>query len=182
MRGFFLIAASAVALAGCQSAAERHAAETGEIDARNASMDEISGLTKAARAKNALQPGEWETAIRIVSTDLSGLPPAEREAQLAAVKRQERQSKRCAKAEDLKPFDIEALARVAGDCTFPRYVLKGGKLDAEIRCTQGGAVTALTLQGTISKTGYDVVTTQGAGTGHGFTLRATGNRLGDCAR
>ncbi|MBL7372357.1 hypothetical protein INQ23_23785, partial [Escherichia coli] len=49
MRAILLV--GALVLAGCQSAAERQAAATGEFEVHNASMKEVSGLSKAAHSK-----------------------------------------------------------------------------------------------------------------------------------
>lgn len=178
---------AAIALAGCQSAAEKRAAETGEIEAANASMAEISSLTKAARPKVDMQPGQWDIGMQVVSADLSAFPEGpERDAQMAAVKRQERHGVKCQTAADLKPIDIENLEKVAGTCTFPRYVQKGGKLDVEIHCAQpGGPTTVVLANGTMSKTAFDVTIdqTSGAKGQPGYAairMRAQGKRLGLC--
>lgn len=185
MRFCLLLAVPALALAGCQSAAEKHASETGEIEASNASMAEVSGLTRAAQKKHAMQPGLWETAMKVESSDFSMLPADQQAAQADALARQERAATKCAKASDLKTLDIENLEKVAGQCTFPHFVQKGGKLDVEISCTQNGVTTHVTQKGSMSATGYDVVVDQTAGTAGqpgyaAFRLHATGRRIGEC--
>ncbi len=187
MRAAVLPIAAALVLAGCQSAAEKRAAETGEIELTNATTAEVSGVAKAARKKTEMQPGEWETTMQVVTADLSGYPAgADRDAQLAAVKRQERHATKCQTAADLKPLDIDNLEKVAGTCTFPHYVQKGGKLDVEIHCGQpGGPQTVVLANGTMGKTGFDVVIDQKSGTqgqsGYAaIRLRATGRRIGLC--
>jgi hypothetical protein len=185
MRASFLVCLIAFVGAGCQSAAEKHAAETGEIEAANVSMSEVSGLLKAARPKMAMQPGEWEVSMQVVSADLSAMPEASRAEQMAAIKRQERAATKCQKTEDLKPLDID-LEKVAGTCTFPRYISKGGRLDVEIACSPtGGPVTKILAKGLMSKTGFDVmVDQQTAAAGDprylALKLRARGKRLGEC--
>lgn len=185
MRAIFLTGLAALALTGCQSADERQAAATGEVKLTNASMEDVSRLTKAAREKMTMQPGQWNTELRVVSADLSGLPEADREAQLTAIKGQEKSANGCRTADDLKPFDIGNLEQIAGSCTFPRYTQEGGKLDVEVHCGEGAAKTVLTGSGTLSPTGYDVTIQQTSGTkgsaGYlGLVLRAKGNRTGNC--
>ncbi len=186
MRAYFLATGAALALAGCQSADEKAAAATGEVKLVNASMKDVARLTKAARAKMLLQPGLWQTALSVVSADLSALPegPA-RDTQMQAIKRQERSANGCRTADDLKPFDIDNLEQVAGTCTFPRYTQAGGKLDVEIHCGEGAAKTVLVATGTLSKTGYDVTIAQtsgakGAANYLGLNLHAQGKRTGNC--
>ncbi|MBX3565292.1 MAG: DUF3617 family protein [Sphingomonas sp.] len=185
MRAYFLVAA--LALAGCQSADERRAAETGEVQITNASMNDVTRLTKAARPKTLMQPGEWRTALHVVAADLSAIPegPA-RDRQMAAIKEQERNAQKCATADDLKPLNIDNLEQVTGaSCTFPHYIQAGGKLDAEIHCGDGANRTVLVATGTLSQTRYDVTIQQttgakGAANYLGLTLRAEGERTGNC--
>lgn len=186
MRGCFLVATAALLLAGCQSAAEKKAAETGEIDATNASTEEVSKLIQAAQPKAAMTPGKWTLALRVVSTDLSGLPAATRGVQEQAIKGLERNSTACRTKDELKPIDLSQLEKVAGTCTYPRYQSKGGRLDAVIACKKEGAPdTVLHAAGTTRPNGFDVTLEQKTGapgqTGYlALTLKATGKRVGAC--
>ena len=186
MRAYFLAAAAALALTGCQSADEKQAAETGEVRLTNASMKDVARLTKAARARTLLQPGKWQTGLSVVSADLSAFPEgAKRDEQMAAIKKQERNVVGCRTADDLKPFDIDNLEQVAGTCVFPRYIQAGGRIDAEIHCGEGASKTVLVASGTLSRTGYDVTIRQTTGTRGdakylGLTLQAKGARIGNC--
>lgn len=186
MRGYLWIVGAALALSGCQSAEEKRAAETGEIEAANATMAEIAELTKAARPKTNLQPGRWQTELTVVSADLRAFPEGPtRDAQLAAIQGQERTSTGCRTADELKPFDIDNIEKVAGACVFPRYVQKGGKLDVEIHCGEGAAKTVMIATGTLSPSGYDVTIDQQTGAqgapGYlGLKLQAKGTRTGAC--
>ncbi|MEP9357642.1 DUF3617 family protein [Sphingomonas sp. KR3-1] len=179
-----LLLVGALALAGCQSAAERQAAATGEVDVQNASMKEVSGLTKAARSKPLMQPGTWESGTQLLSADFA--PGANYDAQMASAKQAVRHAVKCQTASDLAPIDISNLEKVAGSCTFPRYVQKGGKVDIEIQCTQAnGSRTRLVYTGTMAKQGYDVTVDQktgekGSADYAAVRLRVYGKRIGLC--
>ncbi|MET0307846.1 MAG: DUF3617 family protein [Sphingomonas sp.] len=187
MRRYLLVGIAALALAGCQSAAEKHAAETGEVDVANVSVDELSKVLKAARAKTGLEPGIWTSQMHVVSADLSAFKGEDRTAQEDAIRRQERKSSSCRKADELKPLDIRNLEQVAGTCSVTRYVAKGGKLDANIQCTKDGAGTTTVLaSGTMSKTAFNVMISQetgkpGAQDYVAIKLQATGKRVGACS-
>ncbi|MDV3459167.1 DUF3617 family protein [Sphingomonas sp. HF-S4] len=184
MRATIVLAATAFALSACQSAAEKHAAETGEIDATNAKADEVAGLIKAASAKTAVKPGLWKATLAIEAVDVG--PGADNARQLEIAKRLERDSTECRTAEQLKPFDIDKLEKAAGECTFIRYVAKGGKVDARIQCSKPNApVTTIEITGTSTATGFDVVTQNKSGVAGqaGYSLvrmRSTGTRVGEC--
>lgn len=185
MRSFWIVAGAALALSGCQSADEKRAAETGEIEVSNASMEQITGLTEAARAKTQLQPGVWQTALEVVSADISGLPESQREGQLQAIKKLERSATGCRSAKELKPLDLASIEKLAGVCTFPRYIQKAGKMDVEIHCGEGAGKTVLVAAGTYGPAGYDVTIDQttgapGAAEYLGLKLRAKGTRTGAC--
>lgn len=186
MHRYLLAGMAALALAGCQSAAEKHAAETGEVDVADVSVDSLSRVLKAARAKTGLQPGIWETRMHIVSADLSAFQGEDRAAQEESLRRQERQGSNCRKAEELKPLDIRNLEQVAGECHVVRYVARGGKLDANIRCSKdGGTPTMVLASGTMTPTAFDVAIAQETGRqgdpDHvAIRLQATGRRTGSC--
>jgi hypothetical protein len=184
MRGFFLAAVAALALTGCQSAEEKRAAETGEIDVANASTGQVSRLIKAASAKTAVKPGLWKAELHIEAVDVG--TGGDSAAQLQMAKGLERNTTECRTAEQLKPFDIAKLEQVAGECSFAHYVAKGGKVDAEIHCKKGDAPeTVILVNGTTSTIGFDVVTQNRTGTAGqpGYSLvrmRSTGARMGEC--
>lgn len=182
MRAILLV--GALALAGCQSAAEREAAATGEFEVHNGSMKEVAALSKAAHSKMLMQPGTWDSGMQVISTDFADGP--DKADQLAAVRKQERHAVKCQTASDLKPLDIENLEKVAGTCAFPRFIQKGGKLDVQIECTQAsGAKTTLLYAGTMGKEAYDVTVDQKSGAkgqpGYAaIRMRVYGKRLGLC--
>lgn len=185
MRATIVLAATALALAGCQSAEEKRAAETGEIDVTNAPSDQVAKLIKAAAPKTAVKPGLWKASLAIEAVDVG--PGGDNAKQLQIAKGLERDATECKTAEQLKPFDIAKLEKMAGACTFVRYVAKGGKVDAEIRCSKKAseAGTTLLINGTNSVTGFDVVTENRTGTkgqpGYSLVrLRSVGTRLGEC--
>lgn len=185
MRASPLLLIGALALAGCQSAAQKHAAETGEIDASNASASEIKGLLDAAEAKNAKQPGSWQLGTELVSADLTAMPPELRVRQEAALRQQEGQRIVCAQAEDLKPVDLDTLGKAAGECTFERFVVKGGRIEYKAKCANGPAVIGMAASGAVTPTGYDLTVDQTTGTPGqpnytAIRLRTIGKRVGAC--
>lgn len=172
-------------LAACQSAAEKHAAETGEINVTNASAEEVAKLIKAASEKNAAKPGRWQAELRIDAVETGA---GDNEAQLRLAKNMERKATECRSADQLKPFEVIKLEKAAGGaCTFLRYTAGGGKVDAQITCRKPNApLTAITIHGTSSATAFDVVTENvtGARGQAGYSLvrlRSIGTRLGACA-
>lgn len=186
MRATIVVGLAALALAGCQSEAEKRAAETGEIQATNATAGEVAGLMRAAAEKRAMKPGEWRLQVQVVSAETSEGPMAADDPKMALLKGQERNVAGCREAKDLKPLDLDQLEKVAGECRFAHYTLTGGKLDAAFECTQtNGNKMAMTARGTTAPERFDVTLDQKSGTPGSenyvaLELRATGTRLGEC--
>lgn len=183
MRAYFLMTVAALALAGCQSEAEKRAAATGEVEAANASAAEVSGLVKAAAAKNKIEPGKWQVSLKIDKVETAS---GDTDQALKLAKALERDTAECRTSEQLKPFDVSKLEKVAGTCTFARMVAKGGKVDADVTCKRDGAPdTHILISGTTSPTGFDVRTENRTGTpgqpGYSLVQMSTrGKRLGGC--
>lgn len=178
-----ILLAGTLVLAGCQSAAERQAAATGEVDLTNAPMQDVAKITKAARAKQSMQPGTWESGTELVSADFAAGPS--HDAQMEAAAKIPRHAVKCQTASDLAPVDITMLEKVGGNCTFPHYVQKGGKIDVQIECEKDGARTTLLYKGTMGKDAYDVAVEQNSGQpgqpGYAAVkMRVYGKRLGLC--
>lgn len=186
MRAIIVLGTAGLALSACQSAEEKRAAETGEIEVTNAKTEQVAKLIKAAAPKTAVKPGLWKAELRIEAVDIG--PGGDSARQLQLARSLERTATECKTAEQLKPFDIAKLEQAAGACNFVRYVSKGGKVDAEIQCSKKASEpgTTLLINGTNSATGFDVVTENRTGTRGqpGYSLlrmRSTGTRVGECA-
>ncbi|WP_448662152.1 DUF3617 domain-containing protein [Sphingomonas sp. CJ20] len=186
MRTTMLLSATALLLAGCQSAAEKQAAETGEIHVTDVDTDQVSRLIKAARAKTAVQPGQWRQQIRILSADIDADTPEAQKAQQDAIQRQSQDTTACRTEKDLKPLDLEKLEKVAGTCRFARYDLAKGRINADLTCKKEGSLaTRILAAGTSTPTGFDILLEQQSGTKGApgfvaFKVQAKGTRLGAC--
>jgi hypothetical protein len=186
MRTTLMLGIATLALSACQSADEKRAAETGQIEVTNGSAAEVSKLMKAAQPKLAMKPGEWRFQLAVLGAETEAGPLAEGDPKLATLKQQERTVAGCREAKDLKPIDLDQLQKAAGECSFPRYSLTGGKLDAEIECKQpNGATMRMAAKGTTGPDAFAVTLDQRSGTpgqaGYlALKLRATGTRLGEC--
>ncbi|MBO9624417.1 MAG: DUF3617 family protein [Sphingomonas sp.] len=186
MRAVIALALILPALSACQSAEEKRAAETGEIQVSDATSAQVSKLMKAAQAKRTMKPGEWRLELHVLSADTGSGPLAADDPKMVQLKGQERSTTACRGAKDLKAIDLEQLEKVAGECRFPRYSLVGGQLDAEIECKQpNGAAMHITAHGTTANDRFDVTLDQRSGTAGqpgylALQLRAQGTRLGEC--
>ncbi|RYG89030.1 MAG: DUF3617 domain-containing protein [Alphaproteobacteria bacterium] len=187
MRKLLLIAGLSTALAGCNNgpSTEESARKTGDIRLENATAEEVIKQASAAQGKNKIQAGEWEDSIQLVSADMPGVPEMVRKEMEAESKKPPEVRKTCKKDEDIKAIDFTKLAPQANGCTFPKYVVADGKIEANMECKGPFGPIRMSISGTQTPTSYDVTMAQSQALPGGkaeskLTMRASGKRLGNC--
>lgn len=186
MRKLVLIAGLAVVLAGCNKgpSTEESARKTGDIRLENASAADVAKQAAAAQGQNKIQSGEWENTVQIVSMDIPGMPEAMRKQMEAETQKQTQTVKECKKV-DAEAVDFTKLGDGAQNCTFPKYNMVNGKIDADMVCKGPAGDVKMAINGTQTPTNYDITITSsapvpGQTTESKTTIRASGKRLGDC--
>jgi len=186
---FTILAAGALLLplAACNKgpSTEQSARETGEIRLDNASMEEVAKQSAAADTKTAAQPGQWENSFQLVALEPGGIPEPYASKMKEEVGKPAKTETSCRKAEDIKPIDLSKLSPMQRGCTFPKYYVTGGKVDAVMECDTPAGKSRMTITGTQAKTSYDLTMTQrqtapGQTKESSMTVRMTGKRLGEC--
>lgn len=168
----------AAALAACGSGSE---------DA--AGGDTLSNEEVAERASEAirLEPGQYRSTVDLVSIDIPGAPAEVVEMMKRSMSAESSTTEYCLTPEDAeKGYEEMARNSAEGDCSFSRFDVDGGDIDAEMVCEGGpqGATARMTLSGTGTSTSSDITMTMqmdAAGMGDGtMTIRARHERIGDC--
>lgn len=187
MRLTIIAAAALLPLAACNQgpSTEESARQTGEIRLENASMEEVAKQSAAADTKTASQPGEWENSFQLTALETGGVPEPVASQMKAEVGKPPRTEKSCRKAEDVKPMDVSKLSPAQRGCKFPKYFVVGGKIDAVMECDTPLGKSHMTINGSQTKTSYDLTMTQrqtvpGQTKESSMTVRLTGKRLGEC--
>jgi hypothetical protein len=187
MRVLVLTIGLGVALAGCNKgpSTEDSARQTGDIRLENATAEEVLKQAAAAQSKNKIQPGEWENTVQLVASEMPGAPEVLRKRMEAETKKPPEAKKECRKVDDVKAIDFTKLAPAAQGCTFPKYVVADGRIDANMVCKGPFGPVRMTINGSQTPTSYDITMTQqqalpGQNAESTMTIRATGKRLGDC--
>lgn len=179
MRLAFLIAAIAP-LAACDSGGP-------EIEARNASVEEVAEKVEKARAdEQFVRPGKWQSKVTIEQLEMPGMP-TEMAAQMKAMmaRHQERTSESCLTAEEAKRPREDFFAGKDNNCRYDHFTMSGGKIDAKMRCAgQGGMSQVMEMAGSYSPDSYQMrmsTRTEGAGApGMNMRLRVASTRIGEC--
>ncbi|MBU0670369.1 MAG: DUF3617 domain-containing protein [Alphaproteobacteria bacterium] len=176
MRLFVLAAPLAlVALAGC-----------GEPEAEGTGDSAVSQAEVAERARDTIppQPGQYRAVMEVLEVDMPGAPEGAGDALRRMMDGQAREY--CLTQEDVdKGYEEMARQSQGGDCTFERFDVDGGAIDALMVCA-GEQSNAMRMAMTGSATPTSSVMTMtmtGDMTGMGestLRMKATHERVGDC--
>lgn len=130
--------------------------------------------------------GQWDTTVEIVSADMPGMPP-EMAKQMTG---RTNTISHCMTREEADK-NAEEMFKKQGDgsCTYKRFSMAGGRIDALMACTggQGGGTSEIAMAGTYSASAYQMETEMKISNPQmpqaQMTMKAktTGKRTGDCA-
>lgn len=180
MRGQ-LIALSALSLSlGACGGSETDTASEGKS---------ISGAEIAERAQSSAikpQPGQYKVSMEVLEVDIPGAPPQAVDMMRSMMSSRTHQY--CLSQDDVDT-GFEEMARQSqedGDCTFQRFDVDGGSIDAQMTCDangQGKMTMTMKGEGTPTRSEMDM-TMKGNMAGMGdstIRMKATHERVGDCA-
>jgi hypothetical protein len=152
------------------------------------SKEEVAAEAEAIK----FSAGEWENKVEIVDVkfDESKLPPEAKGMTGAIVKQmvgQVQTTKNCLTEEQAKKPGADFLAGAENDeCTYKKFNLSGGKIDADIQCKgkEAGQEGNIKLAGTFTSSTYDMqmdMVMQSPQTGS-MTIKAknSAKRIGEC--
>lgn len=182
MKRAMIVLAPAVLLAGCNKG----------VELKNASVEDVAEATKDA---HFITPGQWSTTSEIVSVDLEGLP-AEAQKMGASISQsmigRKNSFESCVtEAESKKPAADLFAGGGKGSCTYDKFVMAGGKIDAAMTCTSpnGPGKVTMSMNGDYGDDAYTInVAMKMPGSpgmpGSGMTMKAknSGKRTGECKK
>lgn len=133
-------------------------------------------------------PGEYRNKIEITRLDVPGMPPEAAEQMKAMMKAAQENTVCLTKAQTDKGFKDMFKDIGKGDqCTYTKFEVDGGKLDAQMDCNSAqGAKSTMKMNGTVSSTGSDVTVMMDTSGGPPpmsemkMTMHAVSERIGEC--
>lgn len=133
-------------------------------------------------------PGLYRSTSRIVSFEVPGIPPAQAEKMKAMFSTSDGGREFClTKAEAEKGFEEMTRKLAEGNCTYNRFKVSGGNLDARLTCETGKDMRSLIeMKGTMSGEGSRMTmavdqSTPGVPGGNiKMVAEVTSQRIGDC--
>lgn len=177
MRYPIIAATLSLALAACSSGEEE--AGSGET---------ISTEEVAERARNAVrpEPGLYRATVEVLEVDIPGAPEGTADMMKRMMGDSRNTSEYCLTQEDVdRGFEEMARNSQEGDCSFERFDVDGGDIDAAMTCSvQGGRTMRMTMQGTGGTTSSEMTMSMetdmpGMGAAN-MRMKATHQRIGEC--
>lgn len=144
----FLFVTALVPLAACNSGPT--------VSATNASEAEVKAKVAAATGgADMISPGRWEGTMTISDMKMPKLP-ADQQANLASKIGGAKPFVSCITEEDVKAKRAFFTGDTGDDksCTYNRFTMSGGKIDAAMSCNRGGTAMTATMTGNFSPDSY----------------------------
>jgi len=154
------------------------------VDEENASVEEVAEKVREATDDDALlRPGKWMTTVSIEDMAVEGMPPEAAE-QMKRMVIQTHTSESCLTPEEAR----QPRGKFFGgseNCRYDHFRMGSGKIDAKMRCEQGGATQIMQMAGNYSPEDYQMrmnARSEGGPAGAGMTMqmRVEAKRVGNC--
>lgn len=172
---------------GDETTAEQ-AAETGEVELTNASPGEVAKQAQASGAMR-LNPGQWETTVEVVDSEVPGMPKGGPHSQALGMMREARTTvSNCVTPQEAENPESSVFTGSNGQCRYERFSMAGGRIEGTLSCRgqDGGGDMRMTTAGTFSDTAFALdnamETRMGGVEGAVMKMKAkvSGKRIGDC--
>lgn len=164
---------AALALSACGS--DKGVEAKGESPEAVAAKVAASGMTP--------KPGRWQANFKLESMDMPGIPAAARE-QVNKSMGASQTYFTCLTPEQAAKPDASFFQKSAPGCTYERFSMAGGKIDALMTCPPGNGPTRMEMTGTVGEDLYDIKikgsAEMAAGVSMNIGMAVTSRRVGEC--
>lgn len=176
----FALIAAALPLAACN--------REPEVSATNASVEEVAKkVADAGAGTNFIRAGKWSSTVTMEEVSAPGMPPELAERMKSATGSANGKTyESCLTEEEAKRPKEDFFAGKNNTCRYDHFNMGDGKIDAKMRCAQGGMNQVMEMAGTYSPERYQMrMATKMEGSGgpvEGMTMkmRVDAKRLGAC--
>jgi len=168
-----LIAAGSFAITGCGSKDSVHA--------ENESAESVAAKVDEAGVKP--KPGQWQSTMKIEKLDIPNLP-AEAKAAMQQQLGATQSFASCLTPEQAAKPSAEFFQGKKSGCTYEKFTMEGGKIDAVMACAAGGQTQKMTMSGAYGAEAYDIrISANGEmqpGMPMAMTMAISSKRTGEC--
>lgn len=172
------VAALALAVAACGSSDDK--AADGPVS--------LKDVAAAAEDMPSPKAGQYESTVELIELDIPGMPDdAKAQMKAAAGQSMAQKNSFCLSEEEASKGPEQMVQNMANsNCTFERFNVSGGSIDAKMACTgQGGMQGAVELNGTMSSTSSSITMNMLQKGPNGeqmkMKMKVDSKRIGDCA-
>jgi hypothetical protein len=172
---FVLPLACAFALAACNN--------SDTVEGKNESIESVA--KKVAASDLRPRPGRWESTMTIEKLDMPNLPPQAKEVMQKQMGGGQTFATCLTPEQAAKPGADFFQGKDSG-CSYDRFSMTGGKVDAVMTCTQQGRTQKVTMAGTYGEEAYTMhLTSEGEaqpGMPMSMVMSVSSKRVGECDR
>jgi hypothetical protein len=153
------------------------------VDEKNASVEEVANkVRQASNDQGLIRPGKWVSTATIEDMKMPGMPLAAQE-QMKTMVAQTHTSETCLTPEEVKQPNAGFFGG-NDQCRYDHFRMGGGKIDAEMHCSQAGTTQVMEMDGTYAPDHYEMrmksrTKTGGAG-GVSMQMKVESKRVGAC--
>lgn len=154
------------------------------VDEENASVEEVAErVREASNDQGLIQPGKWVSSITIEDVSIPGMPPETAE-RMKSMLTQTRSVESCLTPEQARQPNATFFSGNE-QCRYDHFTMRGGKIDAVMRCQHEGTTQVMEMAGTYSPASYEMrmrSTTEGGPAGERMTMQmqVKSERVGEC--
>ena len=176
MYRFILLLGLALPIAACGSQPS--------VREENASVEEVSEkVREASRDQGLIRPGQWASSVVVERVDMPGMPPQAAE-QMKRMIAQTHSSQTCLTPEEVSQPTGDFFGG-SENCRYDHFTMRGGKIDAQMRCSAQGSTQVMDMEGTYSPDSYEMrmkATSEGGPAERGMTMqmKVDAKRTGEC--
>jgi hypothetical protein len=177
MKTTSLLVLTALTLAGCNNSPEVHE--------ENASIAEVQNKVAAATGNESfVRPGRWESKVTVEEMTIPGMS-GNMASQMNSSMGQVQTQASCLTPEEAKRPKEDFFTGDNKNCRYDRFNMADGKIDAVMKCTEGGTSHTMTLNGAYTPETYNMRMAMEAGGGDAaegmrMKMRVDAKRVGEC--
>jgi len=170
-----LLTGLALAVAACGSKSS--------VSEKNASVEQVANSVREASGDQGLvSPGKWQSTVTIEEMSMPGLP-LEAQEQMKTMVARAHTSETCLTPEEVKQ-PKGGFFGGNDSCRYDHFNMGGGKIDAQMHCSQSGTTQVMEMSGTYSPDHYEMHmkshTEGGPGQAVSMQMKVDSKRIGAC--
>ena len=165
---------AALAVTGCKKST---------VVAENESAESVAEKVAKSGISIKPKPGRWESSVKIENLEMPNMPPEAKAAMQQHMNTMQHFVSCLTPAEAEKP-NAGFFQKGASGCTYDKFVMSDGKMDALMHCNHGGQTQTMAMSGTYGEESYNITVKSDAGKEAGMpmsmTMSITSKRVGEC--